>query len=320
MGVNSGTDAIYLSLRALGVGPSDEVLTVANTATPTVSAIRMTGARPVFVDIDSRTQLMDVNCLTRAISPAAKAVVPVHLFGRPAEMNPILAVARRHRLRVVEDAAQAAGASYEGRKVGTLGDCGCFSFYPTKPLGGLGDGGAIVTDSDRLAQHLRRLRNYGEKSKYRNVIEGVNSRLDEIQAALLRWGLTKLDQWNARRSRIAGMYLDGLAGLPLRLPPQADSGHEPAWHLFVIRSRRRSALMKYLHAHGVQTAIHYPRPIYRQLAYRFLNYTDRDLPVTAGAMAEVLSLPIFPEMTDRQVQTVCGLVRSAVTIRGGRIV
>ena len=309
VGVNSGTDAIALALRAAGVGSGHEVLTVANTATPTVSAIRMTGAKPVFVDIDPRTSNMDPRRLAGAVSRRTRAIVPVHLFGYPAEMNEVLAFSRNHKLVVIEDCAQAAGARYRGRPVGTFGDLSAFSFYPTKNLGAFGDAGAVATNDDRYAASLRRLRNYGEESKYWNTTEGVNSRLDEIQAALLRWGLKKLGRWTARRSAIVSLYRTGLAGLPIELPPVGDERHEPAWHLFVIKAKERDDLQAFLKGQGIQTALHYPRPIYAQPAYRFLKYSDRRLPETAQAMSMILSLPLYPELRDADVRRVCKAIR-----------
>jgi dTDP-4-amino-4,6-dideoxygalactose transaminase len=308
VGVNSGTDALYLSLRALGVGRGHEVITVANTATPTVSAIRMTGAVPVFVDIDETTFNMDPARLDRAITRRTRAIIPVHLFGYPAEVGDVLDVARRHHLPVVEDVAQATGAKLGRDHAGTLGDVGCFSFYPTKNLGAFGDGGAIVTDSVKLARQLKQLRNYGERSKYFNVQDGVNSRLDELQAALLRWGLGELEAWNTKRRQLADEYLRALAGTPLVLPPPGDKRHHAVWHLFVVRTRRRSALAAALAAAGVQTAIHYPRPICCQPAYKSLGYTAKDLPVTHRVMKEILTLPLSPEMTTADVQRVAAAV------------
>ena len=310
VGVNSGTDALFLSLRALGVGAGDDVITVANTATPTVSAIRMAGARPVFVDIDARSFAMDPAGLRAAITRRAKAVIPVHLFGYPAPVDEIVAIARRAGLPVVEDVAQATGARLRGRCAGTFGRTGCFSFYPTKNLGAFGDGGAVATDSARVAASLRALRNYGEKSKYNNTSEGVNSRLDELQAAVLRWGLSRLEAWNGTRNKLARVYLDELAGAPIGLPPAGDATHQPVWHLFVIQVAHRKALREHLNAHGVQTAVHYPRPIYRQRAYRFLGYTRRDLPVTARVMSRIVSLPLHPEMTVSDARAVGRAVRS----------
>lgn len=309
VGVNSGTDALFLALRALGVGPGHEVVTVANTATPTVSAIRMAGAKPVFVDVLEDTQTLDPSLIEPAITSRTRAILPVHLYGYPAEMGEILQVAKRHKLFVVEDACQAHGAKYDGRMVGGLGDIGCFSFYPTKNLGAFGDAGAVVTNDRTLALTISQLRNYGEIAKYKNRLEGVNTRLDEIQAAFLNWGLGHIDEWNSRRTELASTYLRLLRGVPLHAPPLSNSTIGRVWHLFVLRAKRRDELQAALHQKGIETAIHYPMPIYKQPAYRFLGYKSARLPRTAALSREILSLPLYPELTLDEVSTVCAAIR-----------
>ena len=310
VGVNSGTDAIFLALKALGVGTGDEVITVANTATPTISAIRMTGAMVVFVDVDEQSLNMNPELIEQRITKKTKVILPVHLFGYPSPMDKIQKIAKKHSLKVVEDAAQAQGASFKNQYVGTIGDIGCFSFYPTKNLGAFGDAGAVVTKNKRLAETIRQLRNYGEVSKYENCREGVNSRLDEIQAAILNWGLPKLRLWNKKRTALAKVYLKELQDLPISLPPDSDNTCIGVWHLFVIRCKARNKLKKYLDDKGIETAIHYPRPIFKQTAYKFLNYHGEDLPVTNRVMSEILSLPLYPELNRNQILDVCRVIRS----------
>ena len=310
IGLNSGTDALFLALKALSVGVGDEVITVANTATPTVSAIRMAGANPVFVDVDAHTHTIDVDLIERAITKRTRVILPVHLYGYPAGMAPIMKLARRHKLRVIEDAAQAHGAKYGGRMVGTIGDIGCFSFYPTKNLGAIGDAGCAVTNNAGLAAKLAQLRNYGETAKYVNRIEGVNSRLGEIQAAVLREALPHLDDWNAKRQALADLYLHLLTGADVELPANSGGERERVWHLFVIKTDRRDRLRKHLADCGIQTAVHYPKPIFAQPAYRSLQPQSALLPVTAKLSARILSLPLYPEMAERSVREVCRAIRS----------
>lgn len=310
VGVNSGTDAIFLALKALDIGSGDEVLTVANTATPTVSAIRMTGAIPVFVDIDEKNFNINPDLIEKKITPKTKSILPVHLYGYPVEMSKVMKIARKHKLKVVEDAAQAHGALFRNKAVGTIGDIGCFSFYPTKNLGAFGDAGAIVTNSKRVAEKVRQLRNYGEASKYNNVREGINSRLDEMQAALLNWGLKNLESWNNKRALLADIYLKELSGFPILLPPYSDKHHLSVWHLFVIRCRDRNTLGAYLKKMGIETAIHYPKPIFEQPAYKILDISGYDLPVTTRVMSEILSLPIYPELSRKEALKVCRVIQN----------
>jgi dTDP-4-amino-4,6-dideoxygalactose transaminase len=309
LGVNSGTDALFLALRALGVGKGDEVITTPHTATPTVSAIRMTGATPVFVDIDPRTYNIDPALTEKAITAKTKVILPVHIYGYPADMPAIMQIARAHKLSVVEDVAQAVGATIDGRMVGTFGDIACFSFYPTKNLGAFGDGGAVGTNNVELAECVRQLRNYGEVSKYKNAIEGVNSRLDEIQAALLSWSLTKLPSWNKKRAQIAARYTKSFAKLPIVLPPSGNEHCAPVWHLFVIRTYERDKLQAHLKECGISTAIHYPMLVPAQEAYRFLKYKKGTLPHAEALTEEILSLPIYPELSLLDQQKVIHAVK-----------
>ncbi|MBE2200511.1 MAG: DegT/DnrJ/EryC1/StrS family aminotransferase [Anaerolinea sp.] len=295
VGVASGTDAILLGLRALGVGPGDEVITVAHTAVATIAAIELTGATPVFVDIDPDTYTLDPALLPAAITPRSKAIIPVHLYGHPANLDPILAVARQHKLLVLEDCAQAHGARYRGKMVGSFGDAAAFSFYPTKNLGAMGDGGAVVTRHDEVAERLYALRQYGWQQRYVSSTAGYNSRLDELQAALLRVKLAYLDGMNAARRRLANEYAQALAGLPLTLPGERPFAHH-VYHLYVIQTDRRDALRAYLHARGIGTAIQYPMPVHRQPAYHHLGYPAGSLPVTEQIAARILSLPIYPTL------------------------
>jgi len=310
VGVNSGTDAIFLALKALEVGQGDEVITVANTATPTISAIRATGATPVFIDIDERTFNIDSALIKKSITTRTKAILPVHLFGYPVNMEEILKIAKRYKLKIVEDACQAHGAECKNKKVGTIGDIGCFSFYPTKNLGAFGDAGAIATNNKKIAQKIKALRNYGETSKFNSSIEGVNSRLDEVQAMILNWGLKKLDFWNKRREALAKIYLNNLEGLSIGLPKISDKIFKRVWHLFVIKTKERDGLRKFLTKNGAQAMIHYPHPIFEQLAYKFLGYKAKDLPVTKKLSKEILSLPLYPELKEEEVLRICRIIKS----------
>jgi len=308
IGVNSGTDAIFLALKSLGIGRGDEVITVANTAVATVSAIRMTGAIPVFVDINEKTFNINPDLIEAKISKRTKAILPVHLFGYPAEMERILYLAKKHNLKVVEDACQSHGAEYKNKKTGTIGDIGSFSFYPTKNLGAFGDTGAVVTNNKILALKIKAMRNYGEISKFYNKVEGINSRLDEIQAALLNWSLDKLDDWNKKREKIAELYLNNLEKLPVKLPLTSDKNVKRIWHIFNIRVKQRNRLRDFLLKNKVQTMIHYPRPIFEQPVYRYLGYTAKDLPFTKKLSRETLSLPMFPELTEKEVIRICKII------------
>ncbi|MBW2121011.1 MAG: DegT/DnrJ/EryC1/StrS family aminotransferase, partial [Deltaproteobacteria bacterium] len=293
IGVGSGTEAIHLALLALNIGEGDEVITVANTFIATALAVQYTGARPVFVDIKPGSYHMDPHRIEEKITGRTKAIVSVHLYGQAAEIDEIVRVGAEHGLRVVEDACQAHGTRYQGRMVGTFGDAGCFSFYPGKNLGAYGDGGAVITDDDALAEKLRLLRNYGQREKYVHVIKGLNSRLDELQAAILRAKLKYLDLWNERRRKISAQYHRLLYGTDLVLP-EMDEGS--AWHIYAVRTRERDRLQEYLKEKGITTLIHYPTPIHLQQSFRDRGYREGDLPVTEEYGKELLSLPIYPEL------------------------
>jgi dTDP-4-amino-4,6-dideoxygalactose transaminase len=312
--VANGTDALHLGLRALGVGAGDEVVTTSISAAFTGLAVLQAGARPVFVDVDPRTLNLDPAAVVRAITPRTKALLPVHLYGHPADMAPLLALAREKGLAVVEDACQAHGALHEGRPVGTLAGeagLGALSFYPTKNLGGLGDGGAILVNDRALAARLRQLRNGGQSDRYRHELAGVNSRLDELQAALLRVGLLHLPAWTERRRALAAFYARELEGCGVEIPREQPYARA-VFHLFVIRHPRRDALMAALRARGVGTLIHYPIPLHLQPAFAFLGGKPGDRPVAEKVVGEILSLPLYPELDDQQAQTVVTAVREAV--------
>ena len=304
IGVASGLDALKLILRAMDIGPGDEVITAANSFIATALAISSVGATPVLVDMDDRDFLIDVQALEGAITPRTKAIMPVHLYGQAANMEPILAVARKHGLKVIEDACQAHGALCNGRKCGSIGDAAAFSFYPGKNLGAFGDGGAATTNDAALAERIRMLRNYGSPRRYHHDELGENSRLDTIQAAVLSVKLQRLDAWNATRRRVASRYAEGLENVAeVRLP--ATNGYaEHVHHLYVIRTARRDTLMEHLQECGVGCIIHYPIPIHLQKAYASGGWKPGDFPVAEKAANEILSLPLFPTMTDEQVDYV----------------
>jgi dTDP-4-amino-4,6-dideoxygalactose transaminase len=308
IGVGSGTEALHLALRACDVGPGDEVITVANSFIATALAISYVGARPVFVDIDAETHTLDPARLAGCITSRTKAVVPVHLFGQPADMEAICGIAAEKGLYVVEDACQAHGARCNGRPVGTIGDVGCFSFYPGKNLGAYGDGGAVTTRDRDLAARLRLLRNYGQTRKYHHSVRGFNSRLDELQAAILGVKLRHLEGWNDTRRRIADRYSRELG--PTVTVPRTREGASHVFHLYVVRTRARDRLKSWLAEHGIGTQIHYPIPIHLQDAYADLEIPLGSLPFTEQASGEVLSLPIFPELTDAQIGHVIDSVNS----------
>jgi dTDP-4-amino-4,6-dideoxygalactose transaminase len=312
IGVANGTDALRLGLFAAGIGPGDEVITAANTFIATTEAISQTGATFRLVDVDERIYNLNPSLLEEAITPRTRAVIPVHLYGQPADMDPILEIARRHDLLVFEDACQAHGARYKGRRAGSLGDLAAFSFYPAKNLGAYGDAGAVVTSDDNLAQRMHLLRNHGQKSKYEHTMEGYCSRLDTLQAAVLRVKLRYLDEWNARRRQAAGWYDERLAGLPL-IRPVVASDVEPVYHLYVIRTERRDALREYLSERGIGVGMHYPIPLPLTEAYQGLGFRSGQFPVTERAAQEILSLPMFAEMTEAQVDEVVGAIRSFFT-------
>lgn len=310
LGVANGLDALHLALRGYGIGAGDEVLVPSNTFIASWLAVSQAGAVPVPVEPDPVTMTLDPARLEAAITSRTKAVMPVHLYGLPCDMDPILAVARKHGLKVVEDAAQSHGALYRGRPCGGLGDAAGTSFYPGKNLGCLGDGGAVTTNDANLAEQVAMLRNYGSRVKYHHDLPGVNSRLDELQAALLRVKRRRLAEWNGRRRRLAALYLKGLAGVPgLTLPVVPDYA-EPVWHLFVVRHPWRDELQKHLTAQGIGTLVHYPVPPHLAGAYRELQIREGSLPVAEELARTVLSLPMGPHLSADQANRVVDAVRS----------
>jgi dTDP-4-amino-4,6-dideoxygalactose transaminase len=311
VGVDSGYSALELILRAYEIGPGDEVITAANTFVATALAISNTGARPVLVDMDPQTYNLDPSKLEAAITPATRAIMPVHLYGQPADMEPILAVAKRHRLLVIEDSAQGHGATYHGRSTGSLGDAAGFSFYPGKNLGAYGDGGAVVTNDPLVADRVRLLRNLGQRAKYDHQIKGYNRRLDTVQAAVLRVKLPHLDSWNEGRRRAAAEYDRLLADLPV-ITPRLLPGVESVYHLYLIRVRDRDRLMNHLKQAGVATGIHYPVPIHLQAAYRDLGYQRGDFPITEALADEILSLPMYAELSNGAITYVVDVIADYV--------
>jgi dTDP-4-amino-4,6-dideoxygalactose transaminase len=309
--VNSGTSALHVALLAAGVGSGDEVITVPFTFVATVAAIEYTGAKPVLVDIDPDYYTMDPAALERAITPRAKAIMPVHLFGQPADMDPILDVARRHRLVVIEDAAQAHGAEDQGRRVGSIGDIGCFSFYPGKNLGAYGEGGAAVTNNPQYADTMRLLRSWGEKTRYEHAVKGFNYRMEGIQGAILGVKLRYLEQWTEARRTRAELYERSLMGTAARTP-KARANVRHVYHVYAVRVAQRDAWRTRLREMGIQTGVHYPIPVHLQPAYRNLGYRAGDFPVAEAIAREILSLPMFPEMTDTQIEEVSSVVRAGL--------
>jgi dTDP-4-amino-4,6-dideoxygalactose transaminase len=309
IGVGSGTDAIELALRALDIGPGDEIVTQANTCIPTISAIERAGATPVLCDVKPETATIDLESFRGAIGPRTRAVVPVHLYGQCGDIDGVATVAADFGVEVVEDCAQAHGATIRDRQAGTIGRIGCFSFYPTKNVGALGDGGAVVTDDADVAERLRRLREYGQTARYVHVDRGVNSRLDEIQAAVLRAKLTRLRTWNQRRNEIAKTYDEALAGGSVRpLSRLPDRRH--VFHLYVVAAEDRTAFRAHLESQGVRTLIHYPQPVHGYPPYRALGNGPVPLDNSERLCREVVSLPMYPELNDDEVERVAVAVRS----------
>jgi dTDP-4-amino-4,6-dideoxygalactose transaminase len=310
VGVNSGTSALHLALLAAGVGPGDEVITAAFTFVATAAGIEYTGARAVLADVDPDTLTIDPQRIESAITPKTKAIIPVHLYGRPADMDPIMSIARAHGLAVVEDAAQAHGAEYKGRRAGSIGDLGCFSFYPGKNLGAAGDGGAVTTANDEYARTLRMLRDWGAEQKYLHVVKGFNFRLDEIQAAILRVKLRRLEAWTDLRRQHARAYAALLRRAAIRLPSEArDARH--VYHIYAVRTHERDRVRSELHAAGIQAGIHYPIPVHLQPAYANLGYRRGDFPVSERAADEVLSLPLYPELTPAAIHRVARVLSAS---------
>lgn len=309
VGVGNGLEALHLILRAYGIGPGDEVIVPANTYIATWLAVTYAGATPVPVEPDERTYNVDPAHVEEAITAQTRAILPVHLYGQPADIDSIMEIAAKHNLKVIEDAAQAHGALYKGKRTGGLGDAAGFSFYPGKNLGAFGDAGAVTTNDGTLAERIRSLRNYGSRIKYINEIKGFNSRLDELQAAFLRAKLPKLDEWNARRRRIASFYLENLTLVPGLILPHVPDGAEPVWHLFVIRHPRRDSLKEHLEKKGIGTLIHYPIPPHLQSAYAELGFATGSFTVAEAIHTEVLSLPIGPHTSDEDIRAVVGAFR-----------
>ncbi|MCA1959199.1 MAG: DegT/DnrJ/EryC1/StrS family aminotransferase [Desulfomonile sp.] len=308
VGVASGTDALVLMLRACGIGPGHEVILPANTFVATAFAVSHCGARPVPVDVSEADFNIDLDRAAAAVTKATRAILPVHLFGLPADMDRLRSVANDTRLVLLEDACQAHGASYQGTRVGGLAAAAAFSFYPAKNLGACGDGGMVTTNDDEFAASVQMLRNYGQPKKYHHDLLGYNSRLDTLQAAILRVKLRRLDEWNARRRSIADLYRRLLADAPVKLPVE-PAGRRHVYHLFVIRTERRDELLAHLNALGIGAGIHYPVPIHLHAAYRELGYRPGDFPVSERLCREILSLPIYPEMTEEQVAGVAEAVK-----------
>jgi len=311
VGVANGLDALHLALRALGVGPGDEVIVPSNTYIATWLAVSQCGATPVPVEPDARTYNIDPMLIEAAITVRTKVILPVHLYGQPADMDPILAIARKHGLRVLEDGAQAHGARYKGQRLGAHGDAVAWSFYPGKNLGAMGDGGAVTTDDPEIADRIRILRNYGSRVRYVNEVQGYNSRLDPLQAAILRVKLAHLDEWNARRSVIAQLYQVSLSGCGLTLP-HIPSWTEPVWHLYVVQHPQRDALQKALADARVGSLIHYPIPPHRQQAYADVKLEKVVFPLAEQMAAQVLSLPIGPAMVESDIQQVISAVKASL--------
>ena len=305
VGVGSGTDALWLTLRALGIGRGDEVITVPNTFIATAEAISLCGATPVFVDVDERSYTMDPSLLEQAITLRTKAVIPVHLYGQPADMDPIVAIAREHGLFVIEDACQAHGAEYKGRRVGTLGDAACFSFYPGKNLGAFGEAGGVVTNKLKLAEQIRMLRDHGQSEKYVHAMVGVNSRMDGLQGAVLSVKLKWLAAWNYARIRNAELYRELLADVDgILLPVKMDYAHH-VYHIFAIRVQDPQEFIAILAEKGINCGIHYPVPVHLQDAYKARGYRKGSFPTAEACADELVSLPMFPELTYEQIRVCC---------------
>ena len=310
IGVSNGTDAIELALRALGIGAGDDVITQPNSFIATAEAISAAGARPVFVDVDPETSTLDPRLLEAAITPRTKAIIPVHLYGRPADMTAIVAIAHAHAIAVIEDACQAHGATLNGQRAGSLGDLACFSFYFSKNLGAYGEGGAVTTNDTTLAERVRLYRDHGSRVRYQHEVVGRNARLDEMQAAILRIKLRHLDRWNALRRANAAKLSAALSGTSLTLPVPGGDAVREVFHLYVVQHPRRDALKDFLTQRGIGVGIHYPLPIHLQPAYSSLGYTSGSFPVTERLAPQILSLPIYAELTDVQIERIADAVRA----------
>jgi len=307
VGVSDGTSALHVILRAMDIGPGDEVITVSHTFIATVEAILLAGAKPVFVDIDPVTYLMDVTQVEAKITPHTKAILPVHLYGQIVDMDPLLDLASKYHLRIIEDACQAHGAEYKGRKAGTLGDAAGFSFYYSKNLGGYGEGGFITTNDPELYRRARMIRDHGSERRYYHDLVGMNARLDEIQAVVLRAKLPHLAEWNQQRRAHAALYNQLLQGSPA-ITPVEQAGNTHIYHLYVVRVPKRDELQAWLKEHGIFTGIHYPVPNHLQPAMKSLGYKPGDFPVTEQVVSQILSLPMFAELIDEQVASVVNVI------------
>lgn len=315
IGVANGTDALLLTLDALGIGPGDEVITTPFTFFASAEVVSQLGATPVFVDIDPDTYNLDVTKLEAAITSKTKAIIPVHIFGQPTDMDEIMEIANKYNLYVVEDACQAIGATYKGKKVGSIGNAGCFSFFPTKNLGGYGDGGIIVTNDEELARKVQILRVHGSYPKYYHSMIGYNSRLDALQAATLQVKLKYIDQWNQKRREKADFYSQSLKGLPIQLP-FIKAEREAVYHLYIIQTEYRDELIQYLKENGISSGIYYPVPLHRQEVYADLGYKAGSLPESEKAALGTLALPLYPELTTEDQEHVISVVKEFFARKG----
>jgi dTDP-4-amino-4,6-dideoxygalactose transaminase len=310
VGVANGTDALRLALLACGIGKEDEVITVPNTFIATTEAISQTGAKIAFVDIDPQMYNTNVSQIEEKINERTRAIVPVHLFGQPSDMDPIMEIARKYNLKVIEDACQAHGGEYKGKKAGSIGDAGCFSFYPSKNLGAYGDGGILVTNDKEIAQRVKMLRDHGQMKKYEYLVEGYNSRLDEIQAAILRVKVNKLNEWNSLRRRNASIYNELSKDVDELITPFEAEYVKHVYHLYVIRTEKRDELQKWLTSKGIGTGLHYPVPLHLQEAYQYLGYRKGDFPKAEECAKQILSLPMFPELTGEEIEKVVSEIKA----------
>lgn len=312
IGVANGTDALYLALRASGISLNDQVILPVNTFAATAEAISLNGAKPIFVDIDPETGNIDVTKIKAAITPQTKAILVVHLFGQPADMAPILKIARKHRIIVIEDCAQAHGAEYKNKKVGSLGSLGCFSFFPAKNLGAYGDAGAVVTNNKNLAKKILMLRDHGRQEKHKHLIEGLNSRLSELQAAILKVKLRHLNQWNKRRQQNAKIYHRLFQGIEKVILPTSLGSSQSVYHFYIIRLKNRDEVQKQLQQKGIGTGIHYPLPLHLQPAYKYLGYHKGDFSQAEKVAKEILSLPVYPELTENQIKYIVKSIKQVL--------
>jgi dTDP-4-amino-4,6-dideoxygalactose transaminase len=313
VGVSSGTSALWLALRALGVSPGDEVITTPNTFIATAEAISFCGATPVFVDVDELSYNLDPALLESAITPRTKAIIPVHLFGQMADMDAIMEIARRHNLYVIEDACQAHGAEYKGRRAGSMGDLGCFSFYPGKNLGAYGEAGAVVTNRKDLADKIRMIRDHGQAKKYYHDVVGWNARMDGIQAAVLNVKLKHIEKWTEMRRQNAMLYNELLKNIEDVITPVEMAGARHVYHLYALRAAERENLIEYLKERDIHCGIHYPVPLHLQQAYRFLGYNKGDFPVAEKSSAEFVSLPMYPELSREQIEFVVSEIKQFIS-------